>query len=119
MPRPITSISGNILALRIQDEIRDREMNEICKAMESMIATGEPVRLFIVVDHYPSFNSAESLYDDLRFVKLYADRIERLAVVGDKPWQHTWIALFGLFGGIRAEYFDRSQSEAALQWLTH
>jgi len=39
-------------------------------------------------------------------------------VIGRHPWDDTWIALFGLFGGINARYFDRSEIEAALAWLS-
>ena len=75
-------------------------------------------RLLLVVQDYPSFNSAEDLYFDLRFAVPLADRIERLAVVGDRVWKDTWISLFGLFSGIRTAYFDRSEMDRAWQWVS-
>ena len=68
--------------------------------------------------HYPSFNSAEDLYSDLGFIVRFAGAIDRLAVVGDRPWKMTWVALFGLFSGLDARYFAKEDLEEAWQWLT-
>ena len=53
----------------------------------------------------------------MNFLKFHADNIERLAVVGDRIWQETWIALFGLFGGLETAYFDSSEIEKAARWV--
>ena len=70
-----------------------------------------------MMDAYPSFNSAESLYEDLRFAKIHANAIDRIAVVGEGTWQETWVALFGLFGGLNMAFFKRSEGEQAKNWL--
>ena len=41
---------------------------------------------------------------------------ELMAIIGNKVWEKTWIALFGLFSHIRTQYFDRSEIKAALKW---
>ena len=66
----------------------------------------------------PSFNSAESLYEDLRMVIRHSDHVDRLAVVGDRLWKRTWVGLFGLFSKIEADYFEMEQIDAACQWIT-
>ncbi|GBC61091.1 STAS/SEC14 domain-containing protein [Desulfonema ishimotonii] len=118
MFKHLSQIPGNVVAIRISGEIRDRENEQISRILEKEIAKSGRIRLLLVMDHYPSFNTAESLYDDLKFAKFYSDAIERMAVIGDKPWKKTWVALFGLFGGIQAEYFDRSAADAAWKWLS-
>jgi hypothetical protein len=57
------------------------------------------------------------LYEDLKFANLYSKNIERMAVVGDRSWKSTWVALFGLFSGFLTNYYDKSEINEALNWL--
>lgn len=107
----------NCVMVRIRREISDRQMEEIERSLEDRIDQTGKIRLFVIMDSYPTFNSAESIYDDLRFARKYSDHIERMAVVGDQSWKKHWISLFGLFGGITAEYFVRSEAKAAVNWI--
>jgi hypothetical protein len=40
-----------------------------------------------------------------------------MAIIGNKVWEKTWIALFGLFSHTQAQYFDRSQIKTAWKWI--
>lgn len=106
-----------VLALRIAGEISDRETRGIVRKIQAHASRHGKVRLFLLMDHYTSFNSAEALYEDLRFARLCSDLIEAMAIVGDRSWKATWVALFGLFGGIDTAYFDRTETREAWQWL--
>ena len=107
-----------VLALRITGEISDRETSRIVRLIQAHASRYGKVRLLLHMNHYASFNSAEALYEDLRFARRCGDLIASMAVVGDRPWKSTWVALFGLFGGIDTAYFDRTESKEAWQWLT-
>ncbi len=113
----IKKIQGNVLAFKITGEITKKEHQELDHLMRKRIAERDRIRLFIVVMHYPSFNSAEALYEDLRMVKLHSDHIDRLAVVGDRIWKQTWVGVFGLFSGIETDYFELNQIDDAWQWI--
>lgn len=106
-----------VVALRITGEINDREAGCIAGIIQSHTSRHGKARLFLLMEHYASFNSAESLYEDLRFVRRCGDAVERMAVVGDRSWKSTWIGLFGLFGGFDAAYFDPEDADKAWQWL--
>ncbi len=107
-----------VLALHITGEMSDRDTNRIVRIIQTQASRHGKVRLFLLMDHYAAFNSAEALYEDLRFARRCGDLIESMAVVGDRPWKSTWVALFGLFGAIDASYFDRTETREAWQWLT-
>lgn len=114
----ILEIQGNILAIKITGEITEREHGQLDRLIQEAVASWVRIRVFIVMKHYPSFDSAEALYEDLRMVKKHSDNIERLAVVGDRLWKRTWVGLFGLFSGIETEYFETDQIDAAYRWIT-
>jgi hypothetical protein len=109
--------SDAVLTLHLTGEISDSETGRIVSIIRTHAARHGKVRLFLLMDHYASFNSAESLYEDLRFARRCGDLIASMAVVGDRPWKRTWVALFGLFGAIETAYFDRTEIQEARQWL--
>ena len=117
MFQKIENLPGDIIALRMTGEISDKEYDEICEILKRAANQGKKIRLFLVMEHYPSFNSAESLYEDLRFVKTYSESIDQVAVLGDKAWKKPWLALFGLFSKVEMEYFDKSEVKTAADWL--
>jgi SpoIIAA-like len=107
-----------VLALRFSGEISAKETERLVRIVQAHAARHGKARLFLLMDHYASFNSAESLYEDLRFAVRCKDLIAAMAVVGDRPWKSTWVGLFGLFGALETAYFDRTETQEAWQWLT-
>ena len=60
---------------------------------------------------------AGAAWEDLKFdVKHFAD-IDRLAMVGDKKWQHGMAIFFKPFTKAATRYFDESESAEARKWL--
>ena len=109
---------GNLVAVRMLDRMIDRRTRELSRMLAASIsAAGGPVRLLLTVDGLSPSRSPENLFENLHFVRLHAENIERLAIVGNRGWERTSIGLFGLFGGIETAYFDRSQGADAVRWL--
>lgn len=114
----IQKITGPVLAFKITGEITEAEHRQIGALLANHIDRWGLIRVLLIVKHYPSLSSAEALYEDLRMVKYHSDGIERLAVVGDRPWKSTWVGLFGLFSRMQTDYFALEQIETAWQWVT-
>lgn len=111
------TVAGNVLTLDVRSEIRAARFEAICKDMDKVVAALGRVRLVLVMRHYPSFNSAEDLYDDLRFLRLYDHAIDKVAVVCDRFWKDTWVGIFSLFSGIRMEFFEITQVNEMTRWI--
>ena len=117
MYRRIPPAEGPFVGLHIQGDLNRSESEAIVTLIEQRFAQFGPIRLLVVYDVDPGLISGEDLYDNMRFAKIASDKLAKMAVIGRHAWQDTWIALFGLFGGIKAHYFDRSEIEDALAWL--
>lgn len=109
--------TGNLLTLEVRSEIRQERFKAICKDMDQAIAALGKIRLVLVMRHYPSFNSAEDFYDDLRFIRLYDHAIDKVAVVCDRFWKDTWVGIFGLFSGVRMAFFEMPQVDEVTRWI--
>ena len=116
MYRQLKEGTGNILGFKIVGGITKKQKKQICEALEKQISKSGKIRLLLVVEPRGAMDS-ESLLFDLNFTIIYADNIERMAIIGHKVWENTWIALFGLFSHIRTRYFDRSEIDAAWKWI--
>ena len=109
--------TGRILAFKLTGDMNRKEVETISRMLEKAIQENGSIRLFLVMEHYDTMNSAEALYEDLRFAKIHSDSIERMAVIGDRSWKNTWVALFGLFSGLNARYFDTNEMQPAWEWV--
>jgi len=118
MFQPLGEPKDDVLALHITGEMSDKDTGRIARLIQTHAARHGKVRLLLLMEHYASFNSAEALYEDLRFTRRCGDLIQCMAIVGDRPWKSTWVGLFGLFGAIEMAYFDRTETREAWQWLT-
>lgn len=117
MYQRIESMEGAFVGLHIQKDISDPENQELLDLIEQRFRQHGPVRLLVIYAADTGLMGAESLYDNMRFAKLASDKLARMAVIGERDWESTWISLFGLFGGIEASYFRREAYEEALAWL--
>jgi hypothetical protein len=108
---------GPLVGLRIQNDITHRENNKLVDLVQRHFHQYGPIKLLVVYEANPGLMGAEGLYDNMRFAKQVSENIAKMAVLGQHDWEDTWIGLFGLFGGLQAKYFDRTQLEAALDWI--
>lgn len=109
-----TYTKGNIVVARFMGRMIGHQTRRLSLIVQEAIAEMGSVRLLLAVE---SLGKADSLYEGLHFARLHADHIERIALVGNRPVEKTYAALFGLFGGVEVEYFDRSRLNEALHWL--
>jgi hypothetical protein len=121
MTRPLIKRFGDIVAVKFFDRMIDRQTRAASRVLQESIAAagGGKIRLLLTIDTRMPARSPEALYENLHFIRLHAEHIDRVAIVGDKGWERTCVGLFSLFGGVRIEYFNRSQAVKAVEWLQH
>ena len=58
-----------------------------------------------------------ALWEDIKFdVKHFAD-VERLALVGDRKWEHGMAVFCKPFTTAKIRYFDEHEADEASQWI--
>lgn len=117
MYKPINLPHGALMGLVIQSDINARENQEIIDLIQHRFEKFGAVRLLVVYEAGPGLIGAESLYDNMRFAKLAAENIARMAVISKHDWDSTLIGVFSLFGGLDARHFNRDAYKEALAWL--
>jgi hypothetical protein len=110
--------TGEVLTIKLFDRMIDRHTRELSRMLQRHITeSGGNLRLLLALEARFPVSSPEALFESFQFIKLHADFIERVAVVGRREWQRTCSGLLGLFGGVTLQYFDQSEIREAVQWL--
>ncbi len=109
---------GPLVSIRFLDRMVDRQTRQLSRMLQRSIAeAGGRVRLLLAIESEIYGRSPNALFESLQFIKLHADQIDRIAIVGRKSWERTYVGLFGLFSGTEIDYFDRSDAANAIRWL--
>jgi len=118
MSKPRVRKFGQIVAVSFFDRMIDRQTRALSDMLLEMAAQGSgKLRLLLEIDTRMPAGSPENLLENLHFTRLNESRIDRIAVVGTRAWEQTVVGLYGLFGGVQIEFFDRSRAVEAIRWL--
>lgn len=75
--------SGNILGFKIVGGMTKKQEQRICKVLEKQISESGKIRLVLAIEPHGKMD-AEPLLSDLNFTLTYSDKIERMAIIGNK-----------------------------------
>ncbi|MGC8491882.1 MAG: STAS/SEC14 domain-containing protein [Syntrophobacteraceae bacterium] len=112
----LTASGGNVLGFKIGENITSEDVRKIGVALSDAISEFGKVRLLIEIEGFRHMEP-EALLEKLRFARDHAGEIERMAVVSGRIWIKSWVKIGGLFTHREVEHFDRSEIEAAWEWL--
>ena len=118
MSKPRIDRAGRIFSIRFFERMLDRETRRLSLELQrQIIAAGGRVSLLLAVDTSRPGSGPEAIFEGLQFLKLHADHIERIALLGRKGHESTYIGLFSLFSGIDMAYFAADEGLRAVRWL--
>jgi universal stress protein A len=106
----------DILAFKATGKLTDADYKQFLPMLEEMIRNAGRVSLYIEMQDFEGWE-AKAAWDDLRFGLQHDDDFKRIAIIGDKSWQHAAIGFVNFFSHIEMRFFDDSESEAAWDWL--
>lgn len=108
---------GNALAVRASGKLTHKDYQQFLPQLEEQIKELDSVCLLLELDDFSGWD-LDAAKDDFKFGMAHLDKFERIAMVGDKTWEH-WMAFmakpFLLSGEVR--YFDRENLQVAWDWL--
>jgi hypothetical protein len=107
---------GKILDLHVSGKLMKADYEHFVPEFERLVRRHGKLRVLFDLTGFHG-SEAEALWAEIKFdVKHFAD-IERIAVVGDKKWQHGIAAFFKPFTKAAIRYFDHSEATESRKWL--
>jgi hypothetical protein len=83
-------IAGNALKITAPGKLYADDFRQIAPEVDTLINKHGKIRLLIDVSSFNGWNNVAALLNHIRFVKDHHQKVERIAVVGARNWQH-WV----------------------------
>ena len=117
MPIEIKEDSGsNILIVRGSGTLVKGDYKPFVAEFERFLRQHGKLRVLFDISDLHGWEPGAA-WEDIKFdIKHFAD-MERLAMVGEKKWQHGIATLFKPFTTATTRYFDRTEIAEARKWL--
>jgi hypothetical protein len=106
---------GQSVAVRVTGKLVEADYACLVPELERLIQQHGKLRLLFELSGFQGWD-AGALWDEIKFdMKHFAD-IERLAVIGDKKWEHAMTAFCKPFTKASIRYFDSAEAADARKW---
>ena len=107
---------GKVLAVQVSGKLAKADYVYFAPEFERLVKLNGKLRVLFDLAGFHGWE-ADALWEDIKFdVKHFAD-IERLAMVGDKKWEHGMAMFCKPFTKAKIQYFDRADAAKARKWL--
>jgi stage II sporulation SpoAA-like protein len=118
MPIKFTELNeGRILEVVASGKLTDDDYRQsFIPEIERITKQHRKIRLLFEMIQFHGWEP-KAAWDDLKLDFKHRDDIDRIAMVGDKKWQH-WLTEFAkLFTPATVRYFDQAETESARAWI--
>ena len=108
---------GKVLVLHVSGKLVRADYERFVPEFERLVRQHGKLRLLFDMTDFHGWEGS-AVWEDIKFdIKHFAD-IERLAMVGDRKWQHGVAMFFKPFTKATSRYFDRTDAAEARKWLS-
>ena len=107
---------GKLVAVQVTGKLVKADYEDFVPEFERLVRQHGTLRVLFDVADLHGWD-AGAAWEDIKFdIKHFSD-IERLAMVGDKKWQHGMATFFKPFTKATVRYFDHAETTEARKWL--
>lgn len=108
---------GKLLIIRVSGKLVKADYEQFVPELERLIRQHGKLRLLFDMTDFHDWE-VSAAWEDFKFgIEHFAD-IERLAMVGEKQWQHGMAILCKPFTKAAVRYFEHADIAEARKWLS-
>jgi hypothetical protein len=108
--------SGKFLVIHATGKLVEADYRDLEPQFERLAPYNGKFRVMFDMTGLHGWDAAAA-WEDIKFDIRHFSDIDRLAIVGEKSWQHGLATLFAPFTRATTKYFDDSKRAAAATWL--
>lgn len=112
----LPSADDNTIAIRASGKLTHKDYKLFLPLLEEQIATLDKVSILFELDDFSGWE-LDAAKDDLKFGMKHFNDFERIAIVGDKSWEHWMAVIANPFLSGEIHYFNRENLQDAWDWL--
>jgi hypothetical protein len=107
---------GRIIGFRFSGTLTDEDYQTFVAEVGKTVADEGKIRLLLMMD-YPQDLTLKAAWDNSIFWIRHIEDIERLAIVGQKPWERWIERIEQPFIKTEVRYYSKSHLKEAWTWL--
>jgi len=108
--------SGKLLEVSVTGKLTKEFYEDFVPTVEQQIAEYGKIRVLFAMRDFHGW-TAGALWEDIKLDLKHWRHIERLAIVGEKKWQHGMAVFCKPFTMAKVRYFDQTEIAGARVWL--
>jgi len=107
---------GKVLVIKLTGKLTKADYEHFVPKVESLVKEHGKLRIMVQMHDFQGW-AGGALWQDIKFDLKNFRHIERLALVGEKSWEHGMAVFCKPFTTATIRYFDRSEVEEADAWI--
>jgi universal stress protein A len=107
---------NRIVAFKAIGKLNDADFDRFIPTLEKLIADNGPISLLIELEDFRGWEPSAA-WTDFKFTTEHDDDFNRIAIIGEKRWEHWMTALGNAFTVTEIRYFKREELLLAWDWL--
>jgi hypothetical protein len=107
---------GQVLVVRASGKLTREDYERFLPEVERLIGRHGKIRVLFDMHDFHGW-TAGALWQDLKFDVKHFQDFERVAMIGEKAWEHGMAMFCKPFTTAAVRYFDRSAADQADAWI--
>jgi hypothetical protein len=110
-------IAPGVLKIIAPEKLKADDFSDLAPQVESIMKQQGQIRLLIDASRLEGWDNIAALENHAAFVKAHQQKVERIAVVARRDWQHWLVGAVRVFLHPEVRAFDKGDESEALRWL--
>lgn len=113
----LTADSGSdVVRVSVSEKLTTEDYELFVPEIEQLIEEHGKIRILFKMHNFHGW-SAGALWQDLKFDLKHFRDIERIAMIGEKAWEHGMAMFCRPFTTAKIRYFDHEHEDEAQKWI--
>ncbi len=108
---------GNLVRVEVSGKLTQTDYEALIPCWEQTITRHGTMRMLLVMEKFEGWEPGAA-WDDFHFSFRHADKVEKIAVIGEKAWQKWLMKLGAFFLREDLKYFDSAELPQAERWIS-
>ncbi len=113
----LCDLPGNAVCVKISDELHVEDFGAIAPEIDRRISEHGAIRVLLDLTDFEGWASIAAAQTHFGFVKDHIHKVERIAILTSKEWQHWIAAVVSTFVAADEKCFDEDEADEAKSWL--
>ena len=108
--------SSNVIRVTVSGKLTTEDYELFVPEVEQLIEDHGKICILFEMNDFHGWKVGAA-WEDFKFGMKHFHDIEKIAMIGDKAWEHGMATFCRPFTKAKIKYFEKGQEEQARQWL--